>query len=151
MKETRAGDSNAKFLFLSMLNEHLFAERVLRAGALGYLMKNVGGEDIVAAVKLILNGEIAVSKEVTSRIMQSLSSGAKSQFPLQSLSDRELEVFIAIGQGKSTKEIALELGVSVKTVETHRDRIKDKLTIKDGTTLVKQAVEFVASSGSSLE
>jgi len=79
--------------------------------------------------------------------MESLSSRRKSQFPLQSLSDREHEVFIAIGQGKSTKEIAQNLTVSVKTIETHRDRIKDKLSIKDGNTLVRRAVEFVSTGG----
>lgn len=134
-------------LVLSMHDENVYAQRVLRAGALGYVMKQDAAEKVVAALRRILSGEIYVSDKVGSQMLhQALSGrGKPNASPVDRLSDRELEVIQAIGRGKATREIAKELKVSVKTIESHRAHIKDKLGLKNASELVKFSVQWVES------
>lgn len=132
-------------LVISMLDETLHAERALRAGARGYLMKEAGGEKMLAAIRQVLGGRVYVSERMADRILN-LFSGRKahsSNSPIQGLSDREFEVFQLIGEGRSTREIAKQLHLSGKTVDVHRGHIKEKLGLKDATALVRHAVRWV--------
>jgi DNA-binding NarL/FixJ family response regulator len=132
-------------LVVSMHDEMLHAERALRAGARGYLMKEAGGEKMLEAIRKVLEGQVYVSETMSARILDNLS-GRKprgSASPIEQLSDREFEVFQLIGQGKSTREIAKELNLSPKTVEVHRSHIKEKLDLKDATALVRHAIRWV--------
>ncbi len=134
-------------LALSMHDENLFAERVIKAGAKGYVMKQEGGEKLLTAVRKALAGQIYVSDAVAARLIQNLSqpkSKTKSgRSQLESLTDREFEVFQWTGEGKSSRDIAESLNLSVKTVEAHRSNIRRKLDIKDATALVRFAVRWV--------
>ena len=134
-------------LVISMHDESLYAERVLRAGGRGYVMKQEGGGKIMEAIRRVLAGHTAVSERISARILD-LYSGRSSQSgnPVDKLSDREFEVFRLIGQGLSTKEIADKLHVSVKTVEVHRVNIKAKLDIATAQELIRFAVRWVDSS-----
>ena len=132
-------------LVVSMHDEIIFAERALRAGAKGYIMKEAGGEELLRAIRHVLSGQIYVSAGMSARILSNLSGqkprGAHS--PIEKLSDREFEVFQLIGQGKSTRDIAEQLHLSPKTVDVHRGHIKEKLELKDATSLVRHAVRWV--------
>jgi DNA-binding NarL/FixJ family response regulator len=127
-----------------MHDETLFAERVLRAGARGYIMKQEGGKKLLAAIRQVLDGHIYVSEKISAKILEIFSGqrqeGAGS--PVERLSDREFEVFQLIGDGKGTREIAGHLHLSVKTVEVHRANIKEKLRLKTATDLVRYAVRW---------
>jgi DNA-binding NarL/FixJ family response regulator len=132
-------------LVVSMHDESVYAERALRAGARGYIMKEAGGEAIVAAIRQILGGQAYVSPAMSARILDNLS-GKKprgSTSPIESLTDREFEVFQLIGRGKSTRDIAEQLHLSSKTVDVHRSHIKEKLKLKDPTALIRHAVRWV--------
>jgi DNA-binding NarL/FixJ family response regulator len=132
-------------LVVSMHDEAVFAERALRAGARGYIMKEAGGEAVVAAIRQILRGEIYVSPAMSARILENVS-GRKprgSESPIEKLSDREFEIFQLIGQGKSTRDIAAQLHLSPKTVDVHRSHLKEKLELKDATSLIRFAVRWV--------
>jgi DNA-binding NarL/FixJ family response regulator len=132
-------------LVLSMHDEGIYAQRVLRAGALGYVMKQEAAEKVVAALRRIMSGEIYVNEKVGSQMLhQALTGrGKPDASPIDRLSDRELEVIEAIGQGKPTREIARDLNVSVKTIESHRAHIKDKIGLKNASELVKFSVQWV--------
>ena len=137
-----------KILVVSRHDETLYAERCLRAGAKGYLMKQEAGDVIVKAIRKILNGRIFVSEEINERLLQSMAEGGRERItksPLEVLSDRELEMFELTGQGHSTRDIAERLHLSVKTVESYRARIKDKLNLDSGNELMKHAVQWVES------
>jgi DNA-binding NarL/FixJ family response regulator len=128
-----------------MHEESFYAERALRAGARGYIMKEAGGEAVVAAIRQILGGQVYVSPAMSARILDNLS-GRKprgSSSPIEKLTDREFEVFQLIGQGKSTRDIAEQLHLSSKTVDVHRSHIKEKLELKDATALIRFAVRWV--------
>jgi DNA-binding NarL/FixJ family response regulator len=132
-------------LIVSMHDETVYAERALRAGARGYIMKEAGGEAVVAAIRQILGGQVYVSPAMSARILDNLS-GRKprgSSSPIEKLTDREFEVFQLIGQGKSTRDIAEQLHLSSKTVDVHRSHIKEKLELKDATALIRHAVRWV--------
>jgi DNA-binding NarL/FixJ family response regulator len=138
-------------LVVSMHDEMLYAERVLRAGARGYIMKQEGGKKFMQAIRHVLAGQIYVSEKMSSRILE-IFSGRKNQAessPVARLSDREFEVFQLIGQGKGTRDIAEQLHLSVKTVEVHRANIKGKLQIKTATDLVRTAVRWADSEAKS--
>ena len=140
----------ALILVVSMHDESLYAERVLRAGARGYIMKQEGGKKLMTAVRQVLGGQIFVSEKMSARILEIFSGrrdGASS--PVAKLSDREFEVFQLIGRGKGTREIANHLRLSVKTVEVHRANIKKKLDLKTATDLVRQAVRWAEAQGAS--
>lgn len=133
-------------LVLSMHDETLFAERVLRAGGRGYVSKRQSGQALLAAIRHVLNGQIHVSEDVSTRLLDSLSGKQqrpKRCSPIELLTDRELEVFTLIGQAKETKEISRRLGMSGKTVEAHRASIKRKLKLKSGPELTRHAVLWV--------
>lgn len=136
-------------LIVSMHDEALYAERVLRAGARGYIMKQEGGQKLLQAIRQVLSGQIYVSEKMSARILE-IFSGRRQDgeaSPVARLSDREFEVFQLIGQGKGTKEIAEHLKLSVKTVEVHRAKIKEKLNLVTATDLVRYAVRWAEAQG----
>ena len=128
-----------------MHDEVIYAERVLRAGARGYIMKEAGGENLLAAIRQVLAGAIYVSPRISAGILESISLGKPrgSSSPIEQLTDREFEIFQLVGQGKSTRDIAAQLHLSPKTVDVHRGHIKEKLELKDATALVRHAVRWV--------
>lgn len=129
-------------LVLSMHDESLYAERMLRAGASGYIMKQEATEKVLVALRKVLNGEIYLSEKMSAKLMHQLIGGKSAGGSLmERLSDRELEVFGLIGQGKGTREIAQQLNLSVKTIESHRAHIKEKLNLKNATELVHRAIQ----------
>jgi DNA-binding NarL/FixJ family response regulator len=130
-------------LVLSMHDEALFAERVLRAGARGYIMKRQAITGLVGAIRQVLSGRIYVSEGMAQSVLERLGQdGATPGNPMANLTDRELEVFDLIGRGLSTAAIAEQLGVSVKTIETYRSNIKTKLNLKDATDLIRFAAAW---------
>ena len=133
-----------KALVVSMHDEQIYAERVLRAGARGYVMKQEADEVIVTAIRRVLDGGIYVSDQVNERILMSFAQNQTQveASPIENLTDRELEVFELIGQGVSTRQIGERLNISVKTVETYRARIKEKLRLESGAELVQTSVEW---------
>jgi len=135
-------------LVVSMHDESLFAERALRAGARGYIMKQEAVENVLIALRKVLHGEIFVSDKVTTKMLETLiSSDAKTMStPLDLLSNRELTVFRLIGQGFKTSQIADKLHLSVKTIESYRSHIKEKLKIETGTELMKYAIQWVQNA-----
>ena len=138
-------------LVVSMHDEALYAERVLRAGARGYVMKQEGGRKLMLAIRQVLNGQIYVSEKMSAKILE-IFSGRRSQSggsPVQRLSDREFEVFQLIGEGKGTRDIAGHLHLSIKTVEVHRANIKQKLDLKNATDLVRYAIRWTEAEGAS--
>ena len=144
--QSRAPD--IKILVVSRHDETLYAERCIRAGARGYMMKLEAGDEIVKAARQVLNGRIFVSEEINERLLQSMAEGGRErigQSPLEVLSDRELEVFELTGHGASTRDIAERLHLSVKTVESYRARIKKKLQLDSANELMKHAVQWVES------
>lgn len=130
----------------SMHDEKLYAERALRAGARGYLMKEAGSEAMLEAIRRVLAGEVSVSPKVAAKLLTSFSNSKVrgSQSPIEKLSDREFDVFKLIGEGRSTKEIADQLHLSHKTVAVHRGHIKEKLGIASSAELVHQAIRWAA-------
>lgn len=134
-------------LVMSMHDESLYAERALRAGARGYIMKQEATEKILTALRQILKGDIYVSEKMRSRMLQRLIDNRPEEnaSPVATLSNRELEILRMIGQGFGTGEIARELKRSVKTIEAHRANIKDKLALKTAAELVRFAVQWVES------
>jgi len=148
IEKIRARDDQIRMLVSSMHDEMLFAERVLRAGAMGYVSKQEPPETLLGAVRQVLRGEVYLSVRMTSRLLhRALGSGLPQESPLQSLSNRELEVFEMIGQGLTTLQIARRLELSRKTIETHREKIKQKLNLKNGAELSRRAVQWVLERG----
>ena len=145
IKDLKATEPALAILVVSMHDEAVYAERVLRAGARGYIMKEAGGENLLAAIRQVLRGEVYVSPRMSARILDSLSARKPrgSSSPIEKLTDREFEVFQLIGQGKSTRDIAAQLHLSTKTVDVHRSHIKEKLDLKDVTALIRHAVRWV--------
>lgn len=145
IKDINAADPNLPILVISMHDEVVFAERVLRAGARGYIMKEAGGENLLTAIRQILRGDVYVSPRMSARILDAMSGRKKAETssPVEKLSDREFEVFQLIGHGKNTKDIASQLGLSPKTVDVHRSNIKEKLQLEDLTALIREAVRWV--------
>jgi DNA-binding NarL/FixJ family response regulator len=145
IKDSLALHPEVPVLVISMHDETLYAERILRAGARGYIMKQEGGQKLMAAIRQVLNGRIYVSEKMSATILESFSGQAQPAAgkPMQKLSDREFEVLQLIGQGKGTSEIAKQLNLSGKTVEAHRANIKRKLELKTGPELVRYAVRWV--------
>jgi DNA-binding NarL/FixJ family response regulator len=134
-------------LILSMHDESLYAERVLRAGAMGYITKQEATKKILPAVRQVLSGQIYISEKMASRMVHKMVLGRaeEQKSPIERLTDRELEVFQLIGCGQGTRRIATELHLGVKTVESYRARIKEKLKLEDGTQLLQQAIQWVHS------
>ena len=132
-------------LVLSMHDESLYGERALRAGAKGYVMKQEATGELTGALRRILNGQIYASEKLKDRMMRQAIDGKATQntSPVAALSDRELEVLQLIGQGRGTRQIAEDLNLSAKTIESHRAHIKEKLNLKTAPELVCFAVQWV--------
>jgi DNA-binding NarL/FixJ family response regulator len=147
IKHLKAQNPELFMLVVSRHDEDMYAERAIKAGARGYLMKMEAGDVIVNAIRRILKGQIYLSEEINNKLLMGMMAGGQvgRSSPLEILSDRELEVFELIGSGSTTREIAERMHVSIKTVESYRTRIKIKLDISTGNELIKQAVQWVAS------
>ena len=132
-------------LVLSMHDEAIYAERALKAGAWGYIMKQEATNQVLSAVRRVLAGEVHVSQQVSSKIMQGMvgGSGSSQRSPVERFSDRELEVFRRIGRGAATREIAAELHLSVKTIETYYAHIKEKLRLRSQRELIQHAIQWI--------
>jgi len=131
-------------LVVSMHDEAIYAERVLRAGGRGYIMKQEGGRKLMQAVRQVLSGQVYVSEKMSARILEMFSGrrAESEQSPVERLSDREFEVFQLVGQGEGTRQIAQRLRLSVKTVEVHRANIRKKLELASGTEVVRYAIRW---------
>lgn len=151
IKLMRAEQPKLPLLMLSMHDESLYALRALRAGALGYVMKAEALTHVLDALRKVMRGEIYVSSRLSERLIfqavQSTDGSAGS--PVDKLSDRELEVLELLGRGNGTKQIASELHLSVKTIETHRAHIKEKLGFRDAGEMVRFAIDWVAQEEAS--
>ena len=151
IKDMQAIQPGLPVLVISMHDESFYAERVLRAGGRGYIMKQEGGKKLMAAMRQVLSGKVYVSEKMSARILEIFSGRRPSSdnSAVGKLSDRELEVFQIIGAGKGTREIATQLHLSVKTVEVHRAHIKEKLALKTAPELVRFAVRWVETQQTS--
>ena len=146
-KAIRAEFGGVPILVVSMHDENLYAERSLRAGANGYIMKQEMAENVVKAIRQVLAGKIYVSDNVRQKVLRDLTHPNSDihSTPIERLSDRELEVFRLIGEGKGTRQISEMMNLSIKTIETYRAHIKDKLAIKSASELARCAVSWVES------
>ena len=148
IERLKAKYAEIKVLVSSMHDEMLFAERVLRAGAMGYISKQEPPDALVRAIRQVLQGELCLSPRMTSRLLHRVVDGsATAEDPVQGLSNRELEVYEMIGQGLTIQQIATRLHLSPKTIETHREKIKQKLNLKSSTELNRRAVQWVLERG----
>src|SRR6202167_996959 len=149
LKTLRTMYPNLPVLVLSMHDESTYAERALRAGANGYIMKQEATERVLVAIRQILGSEVYVSERMAKKMVQQFigGSGVSKRSIIDELTDRELEVFRLIGQGHGTRQIAEELHLSVKTVESYYAHIKEKLSLKNARELVQHAVQWVTSQG----
>jgi DNA-binding NarL/FixJ family response regulator len=144
IKRIKVSDPKIRMLVSSGFQESLYAERALRAGALGYLNKQDSGEKVIDAIRTVLAGERYVSDAITQRLVsQALGSRIESTDPIDLLTDRELEIFRMIGNGKTSGAIAEELFLSTHTIDTHRENIKRKLGAKNAAELSRNAVQFL--------
>ncbi len=144
IKQIRAVHPHVPMLVLSMHDEALYAERCLRAGALGYVMKQEEAETVMQAVHSVLRGEVHVSEAIRGRMLNTLVGRqlARDQTGIPRLSDREIEVFQLMGEGRTTRQIAQKLRLSLSTIETHRAHIKEKLNLRNAAELMRAAVEW---------
>ncbi len=141
-------DDSIRLLAISMYDESLYAERAVRAGAMGYLNKQVATRNIIEAIRQVLDGKMYLSEQMADRMLQLARSGKRlEQSPVDRLSDRELQVFELIGRGYSTREIAEHLYLSAKTIDNYRDFIKTKLDLRDSNELLRQATMWLMESG----
>jgi DNA-binding NarL/FixJ family response regulator len=149
LKSIRSLYPDLPVLILSMHDETTYAERALRARANGYIMKQEATEKVLIAVHRILNGEIYLSDRIANKMLQQYIGGSSAalQSRLSTLSDRELEVFRSIGEGRSTRQIADELHLSVKTVETYQAHLKEKLALRSGRELIQHAIQWKINEG----
>jgi DNA-binding NarL/FixJ family response regulator len=151
LKNIRALHPDLPVLILSMHDESIYAERALRARANGYIMKQEASDKVLVAVRRVLAGEIYLSDRMASKLLHQYISGASADLnsQLSALSDRELEVFRLIGEGRGTRQIAEKLHLSIKTVETYQAHIKDKLSLRSGRELVQHAIQSKISEQAS--
>jgi DNA-binding NarL/FixJ family response regulator len=147
LRDLQAVMPDCRVLVVTMHDELLYAERALRAGARGYLMKEAGSEKMLAAIHQVLAGQVSVSERMQAKILSGMIGHhpKANASPIEKLSDREFEIFRLLGEGKTTKEIADQLHLSHKTVAVHRGHIKEKLGITNANELVHQAVRWVSS------
>ncbi len=147
IKDIKVQYPDLPVLTLSMHDESLYAERALRAGAKGYIMKGETTKNVVTAIRKVLAGQIYTSDRVAAKMVSKLVGGKAKvgASPLECLSDRELEVFQLIGQGNGTRRIAEKLYLSIKTIETYRAHIKEKLNLTDTNQLLRYAIQWVNS------
>lgn len=149
IKDIRIRYPDLPVLTLSMYDEAIYAERVLRAGARGYVTKEEAAENVLSAIRQVLKGQIFLSERMSAKMLSKLVGG-RTESPglsIDRLSDRELQIFELIGRGMSTRMIAETLHLSIKTVESHRANIKEKLQIESATELLQQAIHWLQSQG----
>jgi len=146
VRDVRAHQAMLPLLVLSMHDEAIYAERMLSAGANGYIMKQAASEQFLVSLRRVMDGGIYVSEAVGSNMIQKFASGGSyvSANPIDRLSNRELQILHMIGKGMSTRETAKSLNLSIKTIESHRQRIKRKLNLHTGAQLVQYAVNWFA-------
>ena len=150
IKRIKDRNDTVRMLVWSTHSESLYAERALRAGALGYINKDQATDKIVEAIRRVLEGKVYLSDAMVETMLHRTVGGGREEVtrsPLDALADRELEVFRLIGQGVKTAEIAERLHLSVKTIETYRDRIREKLDLSDGTELAHYATKWMLENG----
>jgi DNA-binding NarL/FixJ family response regulator len=131
-------------LVVSMHSESLYGDRALRAGAMGYVMKSEPATTVVAAIRKVLSGNVHISESMATLVVSKFVKGEPDQIPspLEALSDRELEVFRMLGQGKGTREIAQEMNVAIPTISSFKNRIKEKLKFKNSTEMILYALQW---------
>jgi DNA-binding NarL/FixJ family response regulator len=144
IKDLKAKEIDVPVLVLSMHDETLYAERVLKAGARGYITKNEVSKEVMTAIYAVLRGEIYLPTRIASRILESVAVGRKGENGVTELTDRELEVFELIGHGRSTRQISNQLHLGVSTVDTYRARIKTKLHLENSSQLCHEAIRWVS-------
>lgn len=149
IKQVKDKFRNVRMLVWSMYDESLYAERALRAGALGYINKVNVTDTIIEAIRTVLGGEVFLSPDMSAKVLQRMVSGKHriDQAPVDTLSDRELETFRLIGHGLNTSDIANKMHLSPKTVETYRARIKEKIGVKYMSELTREATRWVLENG----
>jgi DNA-binding NarL/FixJ family response regulator len=137
-------------LVVSMHDESLYAERAIRAGARGYITKQEATKEILQAIRRVLSGQIYLSDKMAAKVLTKMTAGrsTRGKSSIECLTDRELQVFRLIGHGRSTQQIANELHLDTKTIETYRARIKIKLDIRDARELLQQAILWAHTTGS---
>jgi DNA-binding NarL/FixJ family response regulator len=147
LKDIKVRYPRLPVLVLSMSDENVFAERALRAGARGYMMKEEAAEKVLEAIRCVMAGRVYLSEAMASRLLHQYVDGRTdaSSSPVDRLSDRELEVFQLIGRGLGTGEIARRLHLSPKTIETYRAHIKEKMRLETATELLQHAIQYVQS------
>ena len=147
LKNMRALAPQMPVLVMSMHDESLYAERALRAGAMGYIMKHEASDKVLLAIRRVLSGELFLSDKMKEKMLHRLVHNRKEEvvFSMDTLSDREMEVFQLIGNGYSTRQIAQQLNLSVKTIDSYREHLKVKLGLKAGADLVRHAIQWVRS------
>ncbi len=146
IKDLGATHPEIPVVVLSMHDELMYAERVLRAGGRGYIMKDTVPDRLIEAIRIVLGGGVFTSHTVTNQFLRAISGAkgpAKPGFPLECLSDREMEVFELIGQAKGNHEIACQLGISPRTLDAHRAHIREKLGLEDSKELTRHAIRWV--------
>ena len=150
LKDIKAQGIRLPVLVLSMHEETLYAERSLRAGARGYIMKSEASSEVVAAIRRVLAGEVYVSNRINSRILSRMAHAPRDGGPtgLASLTDRELEVFELVGSGRNSREIAVALHLGESTIETYRARIKEKLGLRNAAEMYQTAARWVLERAS---
>lgn len=147
IKNLKVLDPKLPILVMSMHDESLYAERALRAGAQGYIMKQEASEKVLTAIQRVLDGELYLSDAMKEKMLHRIVSTKKEEtgFSIDRLSDREMEVFQLIGNGFSTRQIASQLNLSVKTIDSYREHLKLKLSLEKGSDLVRYAIQWVKS------
>jgi DNA-binding NarL/FixJ family response regulator len=142
VKQIQASYPKLRVLVVSMHDENLYAERAIRAGAMGFVSKNEPAEAIVEAIRTVLRGRVHVSERLADRLLQRMTTKAPTpeETPLDTLSDREIEVLNLLGEGLSTREVAERLHLSTKTIHTYREHLKKKLGLKSASELIRYAV-----------
>lgn len=147
IKRIVAAGINTRMLVVSAYDESLFAERALRAGALGYINKQELQGKVVEALRTVLRGERYLSTTMAQRLIAQAIGSKAAAGGMEALTDRELQIFQLVGRGKSTREIANELNVSVHTIDSHREHIRAKLDLRSGTELIQRAVQWHIENG----
>jgi DNA-binding NarL/FixJ family response regulator len=147
IKRIVAAGINTRMLVVSAYDESLFAERALRAGALGYINKQELQGKVVEALRTVLRGERYLSTAMAQRLIAQAIGSKAAAGGMEALTDRELQIFQLVGRGKSTREIANELNVSVHTIDSHREHIRAKLDLRSGTELIQRAVQWHIENG----
>ncbi|WP_395747519.1 response regulator [Prosthecobacter sp.] len=149
LKDIKAQGLDLNVLVLSMHDEELYAERALRAGAKGYITKNEASAEVIEAIRCVMKGDVYASRQMTAKLLERMTQkrGNSELAGMETLADRELEVFQMLGRGKSTREIAQTLNLGESTVETYRARIKEKLQLRSAAELYLRAGQWVRDHG----